>query len=308
MIDRVLDLRHNQQALSIECSGCVAFNKHFQSSARALSYDRLQHHTSRTTASMSKRSSTDTQTDVAQLENALSAAREDADKLRRANETLLQENKIIGTIICADCKDPKQRDLIRCVNEACSEVRCKPCLQNGLSSYHCANVGKEIFSCQTCFTNYPRSELMRIGGEEFLKAFVHFATQAVELRERKRKSTFDAIDPSDISTLVTLSLPCCDRTPLVDYTACCCLTCSFCKSSTCAWCFEHSKPNELGNYDMHEHVKTCPRNPNKGSYLVGSHAADLRVALQSHQARQICKRLKATAIGDVENGARPVHS
>ena len=243
------------------------------------------------------------------LKRKISHLETERDRFKTANETLREENTMLDKVLCCGCKNPFCKVTIRCPNVDCQKLRCQECIQEYLSSYKDANRNKEIFSCPDCQTNYPRAELQQIGGPFFLNALLFFQKVELEAIARKKKGRYQSLDAESITELVALQLPCCQKTELVDYRACCSLPCTFCKSATCAWCMIHMKNDrELGSYAMHEHIKQCRRNPNKGSYMVGDYIEELTVAMQSHQARQICDRLGATVIGDIMNGAHSVHS
>lgn len=241
-----------------------------------------------------------------------SLARQEVERLRKANELLREENKIIPTIRCVECEQSATKQLIYCRNELCKHALCAECLQERLGTYASANVGKEIYSCHSCNHAYDALELQRFGGVNYARSLVFFA-QAVKESIRKRKrgdSMAIALDPEDKFELLTLTLPCCNKTKMTDFGQCACLTCTFCKQSTCAWCFAHMPSADLGIYHMHEHIKTCARNPNQGHFTIDTpaHVAQLTVTMQSHQAKQICRRMDATAIGDTSDGAAAVHS
>ena len=253
--------------------------------------------------------STDGNEDFKRLETECARLQHELDRVSRAKNTLLEENKQLDKLRCSICNDAsKNTDLIHCKRDACGKVACRECLDEQIGCYHHANVGQEIFSCHSCAHSYDRTDLAKVAGSNYLKAVIFFATQAVVQRERSRVNKFENMDSSELHELTTLVLPCCKQTPIVDFDACCVIGCSLCKHSTCAWCFQHFAPDQLGNYTAHEHVRHCPDNPNTDCYYVGNHQRALTRAFQSHQARQMCEKLKVTLIGDTQNGAQAVHN
>jgi hypothetical protein len=229
-------------------------------------------------------------------------------RLQESKRRLLQENALLDKLRCTECNDIDKRELITCKRPECAKVVCKECLNDRIGCYNQANVGQEIFSCPSCACSYPRDKLTTFAGSNYLNAIVFFSTQAVVERERKRVNKLDSLSPEERTELCALKLPCCFRTPVLDFSNCCSISCDLCKSSTCAWCFTHFKREGMGEYNAHEHVKQCSYNPNKGSFYVDTyHKQQLTRAFQAHQARQMCKRLNATLIGDDQEFAHAVH-
>lgn len=238
---------------------------------------------------------------------AREALEAEVERLQTSKRRLLEENELLDKLRCTECNDITKRELITCKSLSCAKVVCKECLDERIACYNQANKGQEIFSCPSCACSYKREDLTTLSGQNYLKAVVFFSTQAVIDRERKRVNKLDSLDPGERTELCTLRLPCCNKTPILDFSNCCSIPCDICKASTCAWCFKYFHTDNLGSYNAHQHVKECEYNPNKGSFYVGTYHKQLTRAFQAHQARQMCKKLNATLIGDDQEFAQSVH-